>query len=606
MKKILIFLLAFCFGRLQAQNHTENLASTAKLVEAEKHIVLLNNPANTIPLVAIKDLKVASVHFNFQQNAVFDSIANKYLAVAAFNADTVLHQQGFNQLHDKLKLFNTVIIKLSSATKFNPALLSFINDLATGTQVIVVITGDGENLAYLNKINCPIIWHKNSTAESASVAAQLIFGGVAASNRLDSNYSNLYKKGTGFSTQKIRLGYALPEAVAINSDWLRGVDSVINAGIAAHAAPAVVVLLAKDGRVIFNKAYGKHTYNSNEITRIDDIFDMASVTKVTATVPAIMRLYDQKLISLDSPISKYVAVTRDIPDKKNQVIKEALLHEAGYTPYIKFYEQLKVGDASTDSSAAYPTKVADNYYLRANYFNEVMWPVTLQSPVKTRGKFVYSDVSMYMMKEVVEKASHQKLNDDVLNEFYLPLGMQATGFLPRNRFNRSRIVPTTENDNWFRNMLVQGYVNDPGAAMAGGVEGHAGLFANANDLAIFYQMLLNKGSYGGQKYLDAATVNLFTSRQSKTSQRGFGYDRLSEKQLSEAYPSTQAFGHSGYTGTYVWVDPKYNMVYVCLTNRTYPDDGKTYGPVKLNIRASVLDQFYKAVTKSNPARKEGK
>ncbi|GAA3989674.1 serine hydrolase domain-containing protein [Mucilaginibacter dorajii] len=598
MKKLFAVLLVVFTTATYAQNHAVNLKKAAQLLEAGKNVVLLNNALSIVPLTDIKSASIASVHFNYNQHAVFDSIANKYHVVAGFDADTVQYMKGFIELHDMLKFYNTVLIELSASTRFTPLLQSFIADLENGRTVVLVMAGNGKNLAQFDKVKSPVIWYKNDTNDGASVAAQLVFGGVAASNRLDNNYSGIFTKGAGFVTQKTRLGYSVPESVFVNSDLLENVDSILNAGIATHAAPAAVVLMAKDGQVIFSKAYGKHTYNGNDITKPDDIFDMASVTKVTATVPSVMRLYEKKLIALDDPISKYVAVTRNIPDKRDQQIKEALLHEAGYTPYIKFYEQLKPTDLSADSSAVYPTKVADHYYLRANYFNEVMWPVTLRSKVDTRGKFVYSDISMYMMKEVVEEVTHQKLNDYVLNEFYLPLGMQATGFLPRNRFNRSRIVPTTENDNWFRNMLVQGYVNDPGSAMAGGVEGHAGLFANANDMAIFYQMLLNQGSYGGQKYFDAATVNLFTSRQSKTSQRGLGYDRLNEKQLSETYPSQQAFGHSGYTGTYVWVDPKYNMVYICLTNRVYPDDGKTYGKSKVNIRAEVLDVFYKAVLKS--------
>jgi CubicO group peptidase (beta-lactamase class C family) len=209
-----------------------------------------------------------------------------------------------------------------------------------------------------------------------------------------------------------------------------------------------------------------------------------------------------------------------------------------------------------------------------------------------------------MMKEVIESASHQKLNEYVLDQFYLPLGMQSTGFLPRNRFDRSRIVPTTENDNWFRSTLVQGYANDPGAAMAGGVEGHAGLFSNANDLAIFYQMLLNKGAYGGRKYFEPATVQLFTSRPSTASGRGYGFARVTEKeaQANPLYPSQFAFGHSGYTGTYVWVDPAYNLVYICLTNRVYPDDNKTFGPSGVNIRAAVLDRVYKAIVPTATGR----
>ncbi|RYY24464.1 MAG: beta-N-acetylglucosaminidase, partial [Sphingobacteriaceae bacterium] len=538
----LFALLFFCFtSTVFAQNHAANLKQVIQFEKAEKSVVLLNNQNNTIPLIGLNKLRIASVHFNFKQADIFDGIANKYWKIESFNADTIRNNQNFNALHDELKLYNTVILELSAASSITSALKSFINDLESNTQLIIVLAGSDKNLSQLDKVKSPIIYYPEDNSDGASIAAQVIFGGIALNNRLDQNYSVNHKKGAGFSTQKIRLGYSLPEAVTLNSDVLKGIDSIVNKGIATHSSPCVVVLLAKDGKVIFHKAYGKHTYNGAETTKLDDIFDMASVTKVTATVPMVMALYDKKQLSLDSPISKYVAVTRNLADKNSIIIREALLHEAGYTPYIKFYERLKSSDMSVDSSAAYPTKVADHYYLRANYFKEVMWPVMLQSKVETHGKYVYSDISMYMMKEVVEEITHQKLNDFVLNELYLPLGMQSSGFLPRNRFPKSRIVPTTENDNWFRNMLVQGYVNDPGAAMAGGVEGHAGLFSNANDLAIFYQMLLNKGSYGGQKFYDPATVDLFTSRQSKTSWRGLGYDKYnSSTKLPSAYASEQA------------------------------------------------------------------
>ena len=565
--------------------------------EATKNIVLLNNKDETIPLIDVKDLKIASVNIGYDHHAVFDSIARKYWNVTSFIADSIRNDPGFNTLRDQLKLFNLIIIKLSANDSVDSKLLQFVKDEVENNRLIVVAQGNGRMLTSFNKIKCPLIWHQSNISEDASAAAQVIFGGVAINNRLERTYSKVYRKGGGFTTHKIRLGYSVPEAVCLNSDMLAGVDTIMNEGIKTHSTPGGVVLIAKDGQVIFHKAYGKHTYNGQETTMPGDLFDLASVTKVSATTPAIMRLYDQDLINLDSTISKYVATTRDVPDKQDILIKEALLHEAGYTPYIKFYEQLKPLDLSCDSSATYPTKVADHYFLKANYFNDVMWPVTLHSPVLTRGQFVYSDVSMYMMKEVVENVSHQKLNEYVMNNLYLPLGMQTMGFLPRNRFDRSRIVPTTENDNWFRNMLVQGYVNDPGSAMAGGVEGHAGLFSNANDLAILFQMLLNKGTYGDHRYYKEATVNMFTSRQSKVSNRGYGFDRISAKQQQEhrGYPSEQAFGHSGYTGTFVWVDPIYNLVYICLTNRVYPDDGKAFGPSKVNTRANVLDLIYRAV-----------
>ncbi|MDB5115578.1 MAG: Beta-lactamase [Mucilaginibacter sp.] len=603
MKKLLVVLFVCGYATGFAQNHAINQQKLNKIREAEQSEVVLNNSAGFIPVKEVQGLKVATVHAGFVFAPVFDSIASKYTGVTGFNADDIKSNEAYHALHDQLKFYNLILFTLSDNTRFTPAFLSFVKDMESLNKVVFIVTGTGKNLSYMDKTSAPVIYYKNNTSEGASVAAQILFGGVAATAKLKAAYTGGFIQGAGYSTQKIRLGYSVPEAEAINSDRLAGIDSLVNAGIAAHAAPSVVVLLAKDGQVIFHKAYGKHTYNGTEITQPDDLFDMASVTKVTATTPSVMRLYDRKVISLDSPISKYVAMVRDAPDKRDVKIKEALLHEAGFTPYIKFFEQLKPSDMSRDSSAAYPTKVADNYYLRANYFNEVMWPVTLKSEGHTRGKFVYSDLSMYMMKEVVEEVSHTKLNDFVSNELYLPLGLQVTGFLPRNRFAKSRIVPTTENDNWFRNMLVQGYVNDPGSAMAGGVEGHAGLFANANDLAIFYQMLLNQGVYGGKTYYKPGTVKMFTSRQSKVSQRGYGYDRISGDKQVDGYRSEQAFGHSGYTGTYIWVDPKYNLVFIFLSNRTYPDDGKTFGASKINLRARILDMYYNAVVKSKPTTK---
>ena len=599
MRKIVSLLFIFIQSAAFSQDMKEPDRFT-DIREAEQHAVVLRNSSGIIPLKRLEGLKIASLHFGNQHAAVFDSIANKYWTVEGFVSDTIRAGEGFNRLHDRLKLHNLIIFDLSEETKFSKELLAFITDIESQTKSIIILSGSGKNLDLLAKFRSAIIWNSHQSAAAASLLAQMLFGGAAANKKLDLNYGQKFRKGYGYNTQKIRLGYSIPEAVSLNSSFASGIDSVVNAGIATHSAPAVVILVAKDGKVIFNKAYGSHTYNGAASTKADDIFDMASVTKVSATTPAIMRLYDKKMISLEDPISRYVALTRTIPDKSDIKIKEALLHEAGYTPYIKFFELLKPGEMSRDSSSAYPTKVADNYFLRAGYFTEVMWPLTLRSSGGTRGKFVYSDVSMYMMKEVAEQVTHTRLNDYVSNEFYTPLGMQSTGYLPRNRFDRSRIVPTTENDNWFRDMLVQGYVNDPGAAMAGGVEGHAGLFSNANDLAIYFQMLLNKGMYGGQKYFEAGTVDLFTSRQSKVSERGYGFARVTEKELNagKGYPSEKAFGHSGYTGTYVWADPVYNLVYICLTNRVYPDDGKTFGVSKVNIRAQVLDRVYQEILKS--------
>jgi CubicO group peptidase (beta-lactamase class C family) len=358
----------------------------------------------------------------------------------------------------------------------------------------------------------------------------------------------------------------------------------------------MVVLVAKDGKVIFNKAYGSHTYTNGPAEKITDIFDLASVTKTSATTPAVMRLFEQQKLNLDTNVGAYIPRARTSP-MNNIHVREVMLHQAGFIPFIPFYNAVKATDHSADSSAAYPTKVADGYYIRKNYFEDVMWPQMLNSPIKTRGKYVYSDISMYVMKDMVERLAGKPLNEYAAKEFYEPLGMQTAGFLPRNRFAKEQIVPT-ENDTYFRKTLLEGYVHDQGAAMVGGVSGHAGLFASANDVAILYQMLLNKGTYGGEQYFKPETVNMFTAKQSAVSRRGLGFDRW-DPDATKKYPSELAsnmtYGHTGYTGTCVWVDPARGLVYVFLSNRVHPLVSDQLS--KLSVRGRIQDAINKAIDK---------
>lgn len=552
MNKIAVFFL-FCSLNVFSQN------------------VLLNNTSKTIPLKDLQHHSIAVISEN--NNALFDSIVSKYAPVTFFTGS-----KDWNDLNDRLKLYDLLILRLSPQTIFDQALLDFIRE----RKPIVVLQGNDP--AKLNGINTPIIWMPQ---DDLSSAAQLIFGGVSSNNKLPA-------KGTGFPVAKIRLGYAAP--IQIDSIAL-----IMEEAIRGKATPGGVVLVVKNGNVVFEQAYGHQTYEGTRAVRTDDLYDLASVTKIAATTPAVMKLYDEGRLSLQDYVSKYVARARTIADKKDIRIKEALLHEAGYTPYIKHFEKLQPSDLSTDSSAQYPVKVADKYYLRAHYFEDVMWPATLASPVLTRGKFVYSDVSMYMMREVVEKITHRRMNEYLLDSLYLPLGLQTTGFLPRNRFDSTRIVPATENDSWFRTMQVRGYAHDPGAAMAGNVSGHAGLFSDANDLGILYQMFLNKGTYGGERFYKASTIALFTSKQSAVSPRGLGFDRPDPaKQYPSRFASSQSFGHSGYTGTFVWVDPAADMICIILTNRVYPeviDNVNTL--LRMNIRGRILDQVYLAIQQKN-------
>ena len=361
--------------------------------------------------------------------------------------------------------------------------------------------------------------------------------------------------------------------------------------------PAAWLLVAKDGKVIFNKAYGFQTYSPDVPDKINDIFDLASLTKVTATTMEAMRLYEQGKLGLDATVGEYLALAKST-NKNDIKIRELLTHQSGLIADIPTYEKIKPADHSTDSSAAYPTKVSDSYYMRKNYFQDVMWPAMLNSPLRTRGQYVYSDLSMYFMQEIMETITSTPLNVYVQKQFYDPLGLQTMGFLPLNRFKKDQIVPT-EIDGIFRHSLIDGYVQDQGAAMVGGVAGHAGNFSNANDCAILFQMLLNNGTYGGEQYFKPETVALFTTKQSDVSRRGLGFDMwdpLTTHKYPSEFASPQTYGHTGYTGTCVWVDPKYNLVYVFLSNRVYPKDASNK-LASLGIRSRIQDVIYKAIEK---------
>jgi len=585
-----IFSLSAC-----AQDHQKNEDLLKLNANILQQTVLLNNQQHLVPVTALDKKTIASVSLGFSFQAASDSLLNKYAKITSFNAIDYNSDGNLFKLEDDLKYFNTVIISIADLETTNAGYISFINSIAKTKTVIIALYGEQRSLAVFNTLEAPVIWCAQKNASSAILVPQVIFGGIAAGNKLTANISLKYTAGSGFTTNVTRLKYTIPEDAGVNADDLREIDNITAEAIGARAAPGMVVLVAKDGKVIFNKAYGNHTYGG-EPDKITDIFDLASVTKITATTPMVMRLVEQNKLKLDTSIGTYIALAR--PTAMNNIqVKEVMLHQAGFIPYIPFHDGVKPTDHSPDSSEAYPTKVADGYFIRKDYFKEVMWPKMLNAPIRTRGKYVYSDISMYVMKDIVEHVSGEPLNQYVAENFYTPLGMQTAGFLPRNRFSKEQIIPT-ENDTYFRKTLLIGYVHDQGAALVGGVSGHAGLFANTNDMAIMYQMLLNQGTYGGEQYFKPETVATFTARQSNVSRRGLGFDRW-DPDLAKKYPSStaspQTFGHTGYTGTAVWVDPSRGLVYVFLSNRVNPT--VTDKLVKMGIRSRIQDVINKAIDK---------
>ncbi|WP_407426351.1 serine hydrolase domain-containing protein [Arcticibacter sp.] len=578
--------------------HNPSLTWLEQMKASRQSTVLLNNDSSLVPVIDLDNKRFASVNIGSVNATTFDSIANKYTAVDRFSAEAYNSHADLNLLGADLKLYHSVIVQVGQEAIYKESTRRFLQDMERSKQLIVVLYGPANILARLDSLESPVIWSASDSPSSASLTAQLIFGGAAAGSKLPVTVSPKFKAGDGFHTASIRLSYTVPEELGINSgDLEKPIDNIVRSAIAQRVTPGAVVMVVKDGRVIFDKAYGSHTYEKTRETRIDDIFDLASVTKIAATTIASMRLYEQNKLSLDSTMGYYVPLSRET-NKRSIPVRDLMLHQAGLVSYIPFHSSLKPGEYSRDSSDVFPVKVADNYYIRRNFYNDVMLPRMLNSGLRPAGKYVYSDLSMYFMKEVIEQQTSEPMDQYVQNEFYKPLGMKYAGFTPRMRFSKSEIVPT-ENDTYFRKTLIEGYVHDQGAALAGGVAGHAGLFSSANDLAILFQMMLNGGIYGGKQYFQPSTIDMFTSRQSDISRRGLGFDRW-DPDPANRYPSElaspQTYGHTGFTGTCVWVDPKSKLIYIFLSNRLYQQPANKLS--SLRVRPKIQDAIYKAINKA--------
>ncbi|MBC8052405.1 MAG: serine hydrolase [Sphingobacteriaceae bacterium] len=584
---ITILLLAIIFGSFNHRVNEKNIVvELVAQVDYQRAAVLLNNHSQGIPFKNLSVRKIASINAGTFTAASFDNMLRNYAPVTSFNWSDL---KRFN-----LDSFTTLILQVTPESVFTPEMLSFIQENNKSKEIIVAGFGNTTALQRLDVYNFPILWNPAQTASAASYSAQVLFGGIAIDNKLNQNVSPEFQAGAGYSTVKTRLKYSLPEEVGIQSSKLNRIDDIVEEAIREHATPSAVVMVVKDGNVIFNKAYGTHTYDDSNPTQVDDIYDVASVTKIAATTIAAMKLYEEQKLNLDYGIGTYLTEARHT-NKSHIPVREVMLHEAGFIN-LDFTGGLRSTDHTTDSSYFYPVKVADNYYVRRDYYRDVMLPKMLRTPLPTRGQYVYSDISMYMMKEIIEHQSEKPLDKFVIDEFYKPLGMRTAGFNPRRRFDKGHIVPT-ERDTYFRKTLLQGYVHDSGASLVDGVSGHAGLFASANDLAILNQMLLNGGSYGGIQYFKPQTVELFTRRQSDVSRRGYGFDRGNGVSYPSKLASADTYGHTGYTGTCVWVDPKHKLVYVFLSNRVYPSASNKLN--SLRIRPRIQDAIYAAIAEGN-------
>ncbi len=409
-----------------------------------------------------------------------------------------------------------------------------------------------------------------------SIAIQCLFGARPYSGVLPFQVGK-YPVGHGLKRPSLRLGFGLPEEVGMDSRTLQRIDSLMETAIRQGATPGGRVLIARKGLIVWDRTYGFFTYDSLLAVDAHTLYDLASITKIAATTLAVMKLYEEGKIRLDVPIQWYLPELQGTP-KGKLTIRELLTHTAGLKDWIPFYRRWKKDSlqlflCSADTVDGFFCIPVTNGVVAAADLPDSLWQWIIRSPVQRRGRYRYSDLGFYILQKIIERRTHQGLDEYVRRHFYDTLHLSYIGYRPLERFARSQIAPT-EIDTYFRHRIVWGTVHDPGAALLGGVAGHAGLFSDAYDLATLMQMLMNGGTYGGVRLLDSTTVRLFTSKATRRYRRGLGFDKPDffrpDRSPTCTLGSLRTFGHLGFTGTATWADPEYQLVYVLLSNRTYP------------------------------------
>jgi len=517
--------------------------------------------------------------------------------------------------------------------------IEFLKKLADSTNVVLDLMANPyilKRFVPTRKFKAIIIAYEDKDLNQ-ELSAQLIFGGVKAFGRLPVKASEEYCAGTGIQLNNtIRLKYTIPEELGINPSDLKPVDSLVNDAINKKAIPGCVVFLAKDGKVFYNKSFGFFTYDSTRKVKNTDVYDLASITKVAATVPSLMVLYDNKQINISDRLSKYLPELQKT-NKKKILIKDILAHQARLQSWMPFYlktlecenpqeklfsrlpnssKSVKINEStfincntrykgniySKKPSKDFPVQVADSLYIRKEW-NDSIFHGIYKSKLLPKPVYYYSDFGFMLLSKAVANITKKPFDRNIDSLLYKPLGASTLGFHPLIKIKKENIAPT-ENDLVFRKQLLRGYVHDPAAAMLGGVCGHAGLFANANDLGKLMQLYLNKGEYGGKRYFSEATFNLFTSRPfiRNGNRRALGFDKP-EQDLKKQSPvsrmcSDLSYGHTGFTGTMAWVDPQYNLVYIFLSNRVCPD-ASVNKLAEINLRTNIQDIVYKALNKAH-------
>lgn len=589
-----------------------------KLIKASL-TVLANDEILPVENLGIRKIATLSIGSNAQ--TAFQKMLANYTYVEHFTLPKDASEQDWARLRMKLGNYNLVIAGIHGMNKYptdqygtSKTERQAVEDLVNESNAVLAFFGNAYALKYFENIHhakgLVLAYQDNDLTQE--LAAQLIFGGIGANGKLPVSIDSRFKAGDGMQVNFNRsFSYTIPEAAGIDSKKLMKVDSIAQMGVEKKAYPGCQVLIAKDGKIVYHKCFGYLTYNKVRPVEKNQLYDWASVTKVTGPLPAIMKLVDERKIDIDAPLSRYWSDFKG-SNKEKMILREVLAHQAQLEPYIAYWRgavnekgQLDRKIFRHEPSEHFSVRVSDKLYMNPDYY-PVMMDTLVRSKLLPRKKYTYSGLSFYLYPKIIENLTGTDYETYVKQNFYRPLGAYTITYNPYKHFPLKRIVPT-EIDDFFRQEALCGFVHDEGAAMMAGISGNAGLFGTTNDLAKIFEMYLQKGYFGGRRYISEKTIEEFTRIQypENENRRGLGFDKPlidnDENELEDAYPavssSVKSFGHSGFTGTFAWADPENNLLFVFMSNRVYPtrENQRLY---ELNIRTEMHQLIYDSIMKN--------
>mgnify|MGYP005950220113 CR=1 FL=1 len=596
-------------------------------------ITVLNNKNHILPLHADKEQKIALLEVGKpgETNALASQMS-RYTSLVRFRLRANQTEQENQKLRDSLAAYKRIVVAVSEQRlgAYQPFFAKFVPK----SPAIYLFFTPGKMMLQIqravSRASAVILGHSHHGDVQRQVA-DILYAKATADGRLSASIGGLFPTGAGVTITPRTPLHFIPEEHGLSSILLKKIDAIALDGIQQGAYPGCQIVVLRNGHIMYDKAFGTYAGKGSPRVESTDIYDLASLSKTTGTLLAIMKLYDKGRFSLTDKISDYLPFLQRT-DKKDITIQEILLHQSGLPSWIPFYQEvidkdsydgrlfsarrdakhlLRIGTTtwanpdfkfkkeyiSSVGTGDYTVQICDSIWLNRS-FRKVIEEKIAETPLRQK-RYVYSDIGFILLGMLVEQLAEMPMEAYLQREFYGPMGLERTGYLPLRRFAKSEIVPSNK-DRFLRKKTLQGFVHDEASAFFGGLGGNAGLFSTAREVARIYQMLLNGGELDGQRYLSKETCQLFTTEVSKISRRGLGFDKpdMTDSKKGNCAPGVPAevYGHTGFTGTCAWVDPVNELVYVFLSNRVYPD-ATNRKLNQLHIRERIQEAIYDAMKK---------